>query len=372
MTAMKFVLIAFVFFSLYIGKAFLNKNALPDESGTNIEYIKPRIATMVQSIDSKGIIESGRMVEVGAQVSGVIQEIHVSIGDEVSLGELLIEIDPTLAMNELKNAENELSRLNSNVDLMDQLLQYVIQEYERVHGMYIKEAATQVMVDEKTIEVIRARHALVTSKYERDVAKVGVSTKKAQLEYTKLHSAIEGTVVSIMKEKGQTLVSTQNVSPILKIADTNNLLVKLLVSEIDFPKIIKGMDVEYYFLGNRSKVYRSKIEYIDVLPNINHTKSTYYNVYFPIKEHKYTNGLILGISVKASIISTIKKDATVIPIQYVTEGDYINGGSGIVNVLTEDNRIISREVTFGVSDGIDVEVVDGLLVDDKVIISGYE
>lgn len=329
------------------------------------DYKPVEFHSITRSINAQGKIEARRTIEVGAQVSGEVRDIYVSVGDKVVSRQLLIEIDPIIALSELKSAENELAQLKADVDLRKFMLDYANKEFKRVENMYLRGAVTLDILNEKEVAVETAKNNLTAGIISRDSAKVQVETKKAQLQYTTIMSPITGTVVALLTDEGQTLVSTQQVSPLLKIADTSQLLVKLPISEVDISDIKEGMTVEYNLLNDTQKKYKSEITKVDIIPSDEVTNRTSYNVYFEIGDDIDIHQLRLGMTVKARIIQSRKKRVLAIPVHYITPIE--PGIKGTVLVLKENGVIEHREVTLGMSDLINVEIVNGLKLNEKVV-----
>jgi HlyD family secretion protein len=181
-----------------------------------------------QSVLATGIIKplTGAEVKVGAQVSGIVQRLHVEIGSKVKKGELLAEIEHTgykaradlalaqrrMAEAEMKFAERELHRyraLNEQKCISPQQMESV----------------------ERSFEVSASR--LQQTQAELDYALL-------QLSYTQIRSPIDGTVSSVATQEGETVAANFTAPTFVTIIDPDRLELWAYVDETDIGRVRKG------------------------------------------------------------------------------------------------------------------------------------
>ncbi|MGR5392076.1 efflux RND transporter periplasmic adaptor subunit [Vibrio crassostreae] len=359
-------LVVFAVSSIVLCLSFIYVNAIVDSNklggkGTHVVSID----SITRYVESIGTIEAVRMIDVGASVSGEITELMVGIGDKVFKDQLLIEIDPTVSSNELKTAQNELKMAVANFNVSQERLLYEKEQLELVTHLVKVGSKTSQELKEQKLTYLESVASFQSSKLSKETAVLEVDSKKAQLTYTMIRSPIEGTVVSIHVDKGQTLVSTQQVSNLIKVASTDVYRIELPISEYDISNISIGSIVEFNILGVSKDNYTSKISSIELTPLDNSSKGVNYNVSFNVPR-ELSESARIGMSIGARIKTAEAIDVVTIPNQYIQYGA---NGVANVNVLV-DGHVIAKTVELGLHDFLKSEIISGVEVGDVLILEG--
>jgi macrolide-specific efflux system membrane fusion protein len=274
-----------------------------------------------------------------------------------------MEIDPTISLNELETAKNELARLSLEKELKEELYLYELNLLKRSKDMYKLGGITKEELERKTIEVKQKKLDFTNAQYDENTAILNVNTNQAQLKYTKIYSPINGTVVSLLGEEGQTLVSTQQVSKLLTISNTEKLRVKLPISEFDITTVKISKPIQFSLLGRPEKNYHSVITSIDNVPSENNDDAVFYNTYFGI-DSSLSSNMRIGMSVKASIIIEKAEGVLIIPNQYLTN---TSENRYLISIL-EDGKVTNRQVETGLRGMINTEIKSGVKFGEKVVL----
>lgn len=186
----------------------------------------------------------------------------------------------------------------------------------------------------------------------------------ANLAYTRILAPMDGEVVSITTLEGQTVIATQSAPTILKLADLSTITVKAQVSEADVIRIYKGQPVYFTILGEPDKKYHGKLRQIQPSPEeIN--KAMFFNALFDVPNPD--RKLRLNMTAQVSIVLDHIKQALVIPAMAL--GDKEKDGRYPVRVFNPDNSVSLRHIKIGVNNNVQVQVLDGLRENEKVITS---
>ncbi len=203
---------------------------------------------------ASGTLQGVKQVDVGAQVSGQLKSLKVKLGDKVKKGQWLAEIDPMLAQNSLRqalvNEENLMAKRQATAaQLKDAKATYdrykKLQPDDAISKQEYETAESNYRVEEANLLSLNAQI--------KD-ARIQVETARVNLAYTHIVAPIDGYVVGIVTQEGQTVIAEQLAPVLLKLADLDTMTVKAQVSEADVIHIVPGQEVYFTILGNRKSV----------------------------------------------------------------------------------------------------------------------
>lgn len=223
---------------------------------------KPKYATVKvvradveNSVLATGVLQAIQQVDVGTRVSGQLKKLHATLGGHVRAGDLLAEIDPILPENELRAAQANLANLEAQKRSALARLRRSRLELERQRGMIKGEATSrrELEIAEEQSQADAASLAALEAQIAQ--AKSQVDIASANLSYTKITAPIEGEVVAILTQEGQTVVATQIVPVILKLARLDEMTIKTQVSEADILGVKVGQKVFFTVMGDPDKRY---------------------------------------------------------------------------------------------------------------------
>jgi membrane fusion protein, macrolide-specific efflux system len=325
-----------------------------------------------QAVSCTGILNPSKEVDVGAQASGQIQSLKVSLGDQVKKGQLLAVIDPAVKENDLRDAESQLRNVDAQKRSKKALLKQYELEYVRQKEMSQNEASAKAELEsaEANLESIRADLEALEAQLAQ--ANISVDTARKNLGYTQISAPMDGVVVSVEAEEGQTLVSIQVAPTLLVLADLDIMTVKAEISEADVIKVKPGLPVYFTILGDPDVRYESTLRSVDPAPESVSGEDTssktisssavYYNGQFDIKnpDHK----LRIFMTAQVSIVLGEVKQAISIPLSVLGIG---SGDNYQVKVL-KDGKAEPRMIRTGLRDNVYVQVLEGLSEGEKVIV----
>ncbi|CQD82383.1 HlyD family secretion protein [Yersinia intermedia] len=335
--------------------------------------------TLEQTVLADGTIKAQKQVTVGAQVSGQIKALHVTLGQEVEKGQLVAEIDDLTQQNALKDAEEALKNV-----LAQRAAKVATQKnnqltYQRQQQILAKGLGVRADFDsaKATLESTQAEITALDAQIAQ--AEIAVNTAKLNLGYTKISSPITGTVVAIPVEEGQTVNAVQSAPTIIKVAQLDTMTIEAQISEADVVKVKAGMPVYFTILGEPEQRFSATLRAIEPAPDsINDETTTttssssssstsstaiYYNGLFDVAN---PNGA-LRISMTAQVYIVLNKaeNAVVIP---ATALENVKGKYQ-VQVVSDNGSIRWREVAVGLNNNVDAQILSGLQAGEQVIVS---
>jgi HlyD family secretion protein len=202
------------------------------ETAINFNTVKVEKGSISNTVTATGIIEAIKTVNVGTQVSGIINHIYVDFNDQVKQGQLLAKLDET-------PLRTQLAQSQSSVDQATSQLHFEEATYNRLKVLYDKKLIAQTDYDQALYNFENSKASLANAKSALDRAQVN-------LAYATITSPIDGVVLNRAIEEGQTVAASFSTPTLFTIVnDLTQMEVQTSVDEADIGKIVKGQRVEF-------------------------------------------------------------------------------------------------------------------------------
>jgi len=360
--------------------------------GTKVVFFpsteKPKFITttvaptdMVETVLADGTLEAFLQVNVGAQVSGQIKSLPVVLGQVVKKGDLVAEIDSRTQQDSVRDAEAALAKVRADKEAKLAALKQAELAFARQKTMLKRDAISRESYEtaQANLDTIRADISSLDAQIQQ--AEIAVSKAKTNLEYTTIVAPIDGTVVAIIYQEGQTVNSAQQAPTIIKLAQLDTMTIKAQISEADVPRVRPDQKVYFTILGEPDNRYYAKLRSIEPAPDSIQTESAsssssssssnsgsstaiYYNGLFDVPN---PDGK-LRISMTAQVVVVLNEAKGILTIPRSALSNEAKNGAYTVRVLEGSDRIVDRNVKTGMTDGVSVEVTEGLKEGEQVIV----
>jgi len=338
---------------------------------SDVETIKPVIQNITESVYASGIIKSENQYQVFASVSGIITEVFVDEGKAVEVGSPILSIanetqklltdNAKLAaeFNAMPVNRGKLEEARLLVDLTNSQRKSDSLLFERQKTLWTQNIGTKV-----TLEQTELAYKSSTSKYVS--AKEALAELERQLKYLSkqaqnnllisnkttrdylVKSEIKGKVYQMNLSKGE-IVTPQ--TPIAILGDDTNYLLEMQIDEYDIVAIKLGMTVLVELSSYRDSVFNAVVSKINPIMNLQSKTFTIEAKFIKPPAVLYPN-----ISFEANVLISTKKDALLIPRDYLLNDSIVVNKSG--------NQLIVRT---GLKDYQMVEILSGLDVNEELI-----
>ncbi|MGL6520366.1 macrolide transporter subunit MacA [Aeromonas dhakensis] len=328
-----------------------------------------------QTVLASGVLQAIEQVDVGAQVSGQVTYLAVEAGQKVKQGDLLAEIDPLIAQNNLKTAEADLASRRAQLKIKQAQLKQNELSWRRQQQMFRQEASSRADLENAEAQLAVTRAELQGALAEVDNAQIKVERAKTELGYNRIQAPMDGTVVSIVTRQGQTLAASQTVPTLLKLANLETMTVKAQISEADVTRVKAGMPVYFTLMGDPDTRYHGTLRTVELAPtNINeqatsttatNNAAVYYYALFDVPNPDHT--LRVAMTTQVTIVLGERKQVLTIP--QTALGKKLGENEYEVTLLKEDDQKETRRIKTGMKDDIKVEVVSGLSEQEKVTLN---
>ncbi|MFZ5533066.1 MAG: efflux RND transporter periplasmic adaptor subunit [Pseudomonadota bacterium] len=321
-----------------------------------------------QVITAQGKLEPKEYVDVGAQVSGQLRDLHVELGDTVSRGQLIAEIDPRIYAARVEADRARLASLEAQLAEQQAQIVYARQVRDRNRGLIANNAVSREALEESesTLRVTEARAASLRAQINE--GRSTLAGDETNLGYTKIYAPMDGTVASQTAREGQTLNANQTAPVILQIADLGTMTVRAQVAEADVPGIRPGMPVSFTTLGSLERRWQATVRQILPTPEVINDV-VLYNVLADVDNRD--GELMNGMSTQMFFHVASAKDVPVIPTaalgRRLREQDDSAGEAYEVQRLV-DGRAVATPVTVGLMTRTRAEIRAGLAVGDQVVL----
>ena len=274
------------------------------------------------SVLATGVLEATKMVSVGAQVSGQVKKMYVKLGDEVKQGQLIAQIDSIRQDNEVKNSEASIKNQQAQLAVKKANLAKVEAEYQRQKAMYAQDATSLAELQSALASYKTAQADIEAINAQIEQSRLTLSTARENLGYTQIVAPMDGTIVAIVTEEGQTVNANQRAPTIVKLAQLNNMTIKAEISEADVMKVEKGQTVYFTTLGDSETKLYATLRQVEPAPNSINTETSnsnssssstavYYNALFDVPNE---NGkLRINMTAQVYIILDQVKGALTVP-----------------------------------------------------------
>jgi len=333
-------------------------------------------ADLEDSVLASGTLQALQQVSVGAQVSGQVKLLSVKLGDQIKKGQLIAQIDPITQQITLKNNQAAVANLQAQKRVNEANLQLAQAQAARLRVLLKDQAVSKTDADtaEATLKVSAANVAASDAQIQQ--AELQVSNAQEFLGYTRITAPMDGTVVAIVTEQGQTVNANQTAPTIIKLAKLDTLTVRAQISEADVVKVKAGQTVYFTILGNPDKRYYATLRSIEPAPEsiANETTTTstststtavYYIGLFDVPNPD--GELRIDMTAQVYIVLANAKNTLQIPAAALT-GKVAADGSQTVRVVDSQGQVSNRSIKVGLNNRINAQVLSGLKLGEKVVI----
>ena len=327
--------------------------------------------SMSEMVSATGTVEPVTKVDVGTQVSGIVDKIYVDYNSIVKKGQLIAEMDKVTLQAELESQEAQLASAKAEYD-------YQQKNYARSKVLFEKQLISDSDYESATYNYEKAKSAYEKSK--ADIVKV-----RRNLRYAVITSPIDGVVISREVEEGQTVAAGFETPTLFTIAkDLTEMQVIADVDEADIGQVREGQRVTFTVDAYREEVFEGEVTQVRLEATVESNVVTYEVVISaPNPELKLKPGLTATVSIytleKNNVLTIAPKALRFVPDMALAEENGI-----VLKSLKIDNPALQKtvwvrngqtleekEIRVGTSTTLMVEVLGGL-DEGEMVVTGME
>lgn len=345
-----------------------------------INTVRSSMDSIEVTVTATGELQPVYKVDVGTQVSGIVEHIYVDFNSVVKKGQLLASLDRSNLNEQLTQAQTSVSNAKSNLTLAQQ-------QYDRVKALYDNKAATQESYESAVNSLNLAKNQLKTAQSE-------LSRAQTNLSYATIYSPIDGVIMDKAVEEGQTVASSFSTPTLFTIAnDLTQMQVEASVDEADIGEVKAGQPVTFTVDAFPDDVFSGTVKEVRINPTVTSNVVTYTVI---INAPNPDTKLFPGMTANVTIV-TKKESGICIPMTalytsidptvqkqfekkgYTFKSLYKNQeelAQGLKDITKKNIWVKKGEktyeqlsVTTGLNNGVKTLITDGLREGDEVIVN---
>ncbi len=341
-----------------------------------VNYITDEVqrSNLNQIVNATGEISAAQLVDVGAQASGQIKKLYVKLGQQVKKGDLIASIDSTTQLNTLNTNKARLDTYRAQLVSAQVALRVKQRAFDRERALLAQDATSKADWENAQDALAAAKANVAELRSQIRQTQIAINTSEADLGYTRITAPMDGTVVSIPVEEGQTVNASQNTPTIVQLADLSKMLNKMQIAEGDMGKVKAGMSLTFTTLADNTKKRHAKLDVVD--PGLTTMSQGSYNTSTDTTDtaiYYYARALVpnddgtlhIGMTTQNNILVKSVKGVLTVSNQAIKHRQ----GKKIVMVLDNNQQVHPVQVETGITDGMRTEIVKGLKEGDKVVVS---
>ena len=326
-------------------------------------------ANIEEVVTAQGKLEPKQYVDVGTQVSGQLKKINVDIGDTVTKGELLAEIDPRVYQAQVEAGEAKLNSLRAQLNQQKAEAVLADQNLQRNQNLIAANA-----VSKQALQETESQAAVAKAQVDSIIAQIqetdsNLKASKTNLGFTKIYAPIAGTVTTLPTKEGQTLNANQTAPTIMQVANLDVMTVRAQVAEADVSRLKENMPAYFTTLGNSDHRWQGTVRQIQPSPEIVNDV-VLYDVLIDVKNEG--RQLMTGMTTQVFFIFGKADNAVVVPAEALTrraaKEDNDKGKAYRVTVTKGDSRE-QRIIHVGLQTRTQAEVTDGLQAGEQILVN---
>lgn len=353
----KKILILVIILAVISAAIFIAAKTRSDGDDNGVRFIKVERGDIVEKALAIGRIEPEKEIAVKSKISGIVKKVFVEVGDLVKAGQPLMEIKPDPTPLEFAEAKRNSEIASANFEKASA-------EFERMKTLLESRLISQKDFDIAENDYTQAKLRLNMAQERLALIDEG-STKVADRQVdTVIKSPVGGTVLERRVNEGDPVVpltSYQAGTELLLLADMESLIFKGTVDEIDVGKLEQGMDAELKIGAIPDEEIWGSLARISPKAK-KQENATLFDVEIAITK-RGEKVIRAGYSANAELLINKATDTLFIPERLVL----FENDRAFVEIQNEAGEAVKKEVKLGLSDGINVEILEGLAQGDEVM-----
>jgi HlyD family secretion protein len=323
----------------------------------------PFITDIVKKTVATGAIIPRREVQIKPQVSGVVEAVYVEPGQQVKAGQLIAKVR---VVQNLAGKNNDLRTINSAENQLETArasFEVALIEKERGEKLFAQKAISQQELTRLQLEYNVRKEALAAAQRDLEIIRQNVLQNSGRIS-NEVYSTLDGTVLDVPVKAGSSVIERNNFNEgttVAIIADMNSLIFEGKIDESEVGKIKVGMPLNLTIGAIPDKIFKAELEYI--APK---GKTEEGAVKFDIRAKVLLQPgdyIRAGYSANADIVLDTRKQVLAIKESTLQFG---KKDSVFVEVEKANGQFEKRLVKTGISDGINIEVLSGISLNDKL------
>jgi HlyD family secretion protein len=321
------------------------------------EIKNPTVANIIKKTVATGSVVPRKEIAIKPQVSGIIEELYIVAGNKVKKGDLIAKVRIIPDMVNLNNAESRLKRAQINLDDARTV-------YDRQKKVYEQGVIPEADFQQYKLAYNNASEELESAENNLQLIREGVSKKSGNVTNTLIRSTINGMVLDVPVEVGNSVIESNNFNEgttVASVADMGEMIFKGKVDETEVGKLKSGMPLTLTIGAIDNVKFEANLEYIS--PKGKEENGA---IQFEIKAAvALIDTVFIRANYSANADIVLERADSVLSIEEsLLKFDH---DSAYVEIETTTPQVFEKKyIKTGLSDGINIQVREGLTKEDKI------
>ena len=284
--------------------AYYKNKATPEPVVTTLQISRGDIADVVQAT---GTLQAVKTVNVGTQVSGVVQKLYADFNHIVKAGQVIARLDPSIIQTQIEQREASVTRAQADLERLRVSLKDAERKLEQAKGLWEKQLIPKDQLDTAELNVSTQRSQIKSSEAGLVQAQADLNAQKVNLGHTVITAPIDGIVIQRSVDEGQTVASSMN-APTLYIiaADLTEMQVLASIDESEVGRMRPGQPVMFRVDAYPNDTFRGTVEQVRLQPTTVQNVVTYSTVIkAPNSDYKLKPGMTANVTIEIARKSNV-------------------------------------------------------------------
>ena len=357
---------------VFFGYKYLTTEKKASIAAQTVKLSKQNVTT---SVTATGTVEPVDQVDVGTQVSGIINHIYADYNSPVKKGQLLAELDKT---NLQESVNNALAQYNASLNELN----YYQQNNNRQNNMYKSGVISKADYEQAAYQVKNSQETV-------SQRKTALAQARTNLSYANIYAPIDGIILSREVEEGQTVAASMTTPTLFTIAkDITKMQVEANVDEADIGGVEVGQRVSFTVDAYPQEEFSGRVRQVRLSATTESNVVTYTVI---IDADNPEQKLKPGLTATITIFTQELKDIDTVPAsaiafspdtetlqkyyqqnQITAKIPEVKTGKNkekYIWIKNNDGSLSQKQITVGINDGINIQVVSGLSGNEQIVSS---
>ena len=357
---------------VFFGYKYFTTEKKASIAAQTVKLSKQNVTT---SVTATGTVEPVDQVDVGTQVSGIINHIYADYNSPVKKGQLLAELDKT---NLQESVNNALAQYNASLNELN----YYQQNYNRQNNMYKSGVISKADYEQAAYQVKNSQETV-------SQRKTALAQARTNLSYANIYAPIDGIILSREVEEGQTVAATMTTPTLFTIAkDITKMQVEANVDEADIGGVEVGQRVSFTVDAYPQEEFSGRVRQVRLSATTESNVVTYTVI---IDADNPEQKLKPGLTATITIFTQELKDIDTVPAsaiafspdtetlqkyyqqnQITAKIPEVKTGKNkekYIWIKNNDGSLSQKLITIGINDGINIQVKSGLTGSEQIVTS---
>ena len=357
---------------VFFGYKYFTTEKKASIAAQTVKLSKQNVTT---SVTATGTVEPVDQVDVGTQVSGIINHIYADYNSPVKKGQLLAELDKT---NLQESVNNALAQYNASLNELN----YYQQNYNRQNNMYKSGVISKADYEQAAYQVKNSQETV-------SQRKTALAQARTNLSYANIYAPIDGIILSREVEEGQTVAASMTTPTLFTIAkDITKMQVEANVDEADIGGVEVGQRVSFTVDAYPQEEFSGRVRQVRLSATTESNVVTYTVI---IDADNPEQKLKPGLTATITIFTQELKGTNTVPAsaiafspdtetlqkyyqqnQITAKIPEIRTGKNkekYIWIKNNDRSLSQKQITIGINDGINIQVVSGLSGNEQIVSS---